>query len=262
MAQRVFKRYELKFRMNKGQKNAIIKELQNHMEMDPYCQTNGCYMIYNLYFDTDTDEIIRKSIQKPYYKEKLRLRSYRVPAQDEDTVFLELKKKIGGIVSKRRATLTCIEARAFLQSGEIQTGLPYTDSQVLKEIREFLSLYPAKPKVYLSYERTAFFGKEDKEFRVTFDNNIITRRNKVNLTDGDFGSELLDDDQCLMEVKVDGSMPLWFARLLSDQKIYTTGFSKYGEEFKRYAQINKTAEMNNQVNTALTSIISTSFLTA
>lgn len=260
--QKIFQRAELKFLINDRQKAVIEQELLRYMERDPYCGENGCYMIYNLYFDTENDAIIRKSLQKPYYKEKLRLRSYRSPLCDEDEVFLELKKKIGGVVSKRRATVTKKEADSFLKSGVFLTGLAYTDKQVLREIGEFLSRYAVKPKVYLSYERTAYFGKEDREFRVTFDQNIITRREKVNFTDGDFGSELLDGDQVLMEVKVDGAMPLWFARLLSERKLYKTGFSKYGEEYRRYVCLHRSAEANRQVDTALTRVFSSGFMTA
>lgn len=262
MAQKVFKRYELKFLINKIQRIRIEEELLNYMELDDYCKINGSYMIYNLYFDTDTDDIIRKSIQKPYYKEKLRLRCYKTPATKDDLIFLELKKKISGVVSKRRVTMTFEDVENFINTGVLLPNLPYMDQQVLKEITDFLTRYPAKTKVYLSYERTAYYGKEDNEFRVTIDKNILTRRARANFVDGDFGIELLDDGKYLMEVKVNGAIPLWLAQLFSELKIYTSGFSKYGEEYKHYAKEKKLEEMTCQLNTVLSQVFEPRVITA
>lgn len=239
MTQRTFKRYELKFVLDEWQYKKIVSILPDYMNLDKFCKNNGTYMIYNLYFDTENDDIIKKSISKPIYKEKLRLRSYKMPTSEKDTVFLELKKKINGVVNKRRATLCYHDAVCFLQNGKLPKTMSYTDNQVLNEIGEFLIRYPAKPKVFLSYERVAYFGKNDHEFRVTFDQNILTRRDKPSFKSGDFGTELLEDKKILMEVKISGAMPLWFAKMLSEVKVYKTGFSKYGKEYKKYKVIQK-----------------------
>lgn len=191
-------------------------------------------MIYNIYFDTVDDAVIRKSTGKPYYKEKLRLRSYKMPTKADDLVFLELKKKIGGIVTKRRAVLHYDEAMEFVLSGKVPLADSYQDQQVIAEIRGFLSRYVVVPRVYISYQRVAFFGKEEGELRVSFDNNILTRRDQVNLYDGDYGAELLDNDCLLMEIKCAGAIPLWLVHALSQCKAYATSFSKYGAEFQKH----------------------------
>lgn len=251
MAQRTFKRYELKYMVDEAQAEKIVRTLSEYMKLDKYCREKGAYMIYNIYFDTDNDDIIRKSLSKPYYKEKLRLRCYKIPLSDDDTVFLELKKKIGGVVSKRRATMSYGAALRFLDSGEIPENLHTTDTQVLNEIAGFLKRYPAKPKVYISYERVAFYGKENREFRVTFDKNILTRRENPSFKDGDFGTELLDSGKYLMEVKTDGALCLWFAEMLSKLRVYSTSYSKYGEEYKKYARARKEDISISRVNSAL-----------
>ncbi|MEN8435860.1 polyphosphate polymerase domain-containing protein [Clostridium septicum] len=233
MAQKTFRRYELKFIVNKEAFQRITAELPKYMNLDKHCSDMGTYMIHNIYFDTPDDEIIQKSLAKPYYKEKLRLRSYTNPIRMEDKVFLELKKKIGGIVNKRRATMTYQEAISFIRKREYPKNCSYLDEQVLKEIEVFLNRYSVEAKAYLSYKRIAYYGKEDREFRVTFDENILTRREKVNFTSGDYGMELLNN-KYLMEVKIIGAIPLWLAKLLSELKVYRGGFSKYGEEYKRY----------------------------
>lgn len=236
MAIKTFKRQEVKYLLNPEQFEIIKAVLMKHMVLDKHCRKTGSYMIYNLYYDTDNDEIIRRSISKPYYKEKLRLRSYKIPIAADDTVFFELKKKVGGIVSKRRASMTYAEAMKFVDTRICPKSDNYLDTQVINEIADFLHRNPARPKVFISYERTAFFDKDNKEFRISFDRDIITCRNHVNFTDGDFGSELMDYDTYLMEVKLNSQIPLWLCRYLSSMKIYSTSFSKYGTEYKQYTE--------------------------
>lgn len=229
-----FKRYEKKYFVTEQQFNVLKKELEKHMALDKYCEKTGSYMIYNLYFDTQNDDIISKSIQKPYYKEKLRLRSYKTPIKDTDTVFLELKKKIGGIVAKRRAVLTYAEAMNFVETGTPPICDNYNDNQVLEEIKEFLSRYPAKPKVFISYQRIAYFDKNDSSFRVSFDRKILTRRNDISFKESDYGNELIEDKKYLMEIKLSKAIPMWMSKILSENQIFPTSFSKYGTEYQNY----------------------------
>lgn len=233
---KTFKRNEVKYLISPEQFEAIKPVLLKYMILDKHCQDYGSYMIYNLYFDTDDDEIIRRSISKPYYKEKLRLRSYKIPAFDSEIVFLELKKKIGGVVAKRRAAMTYAEAMKFINTGTRPEMETYLDKQVIDEIAYFMYRNPVKPKVFISYERTAFFDKDNINYRVSFDRNIITRRNHVNFTDGDFGTELMDTDIYVMEIKLCSQIPLWLCQYLSSMKIYSRGFSKYGTEYRQYAE--------------------------
>ena len=258
MNENIFKRYELKFMIDKTIFAKMKNEITKYMNLDEYCKKSESYMIYNIYFDTENDDIIRKSIEKPYYKEKLRLRCYKIPVTQNDKVFLELKKKINSIVNKRRVTMTLQEAESYLKSSQMPDKMSYMDNQVLNEIPDFLERYQAKQKVFLSYERVAFYGKDNHDFRITFDRNILTRREKANFTAGDFGAELLDDDKYLMEVKICGAIPLWLAHLMSDIKIYKTSFSKYGEEYKKNARTNK----QNNIQDEKEAFLRKCFLTA
>lgn len=230
---KTFKRYEKKYLISIEQYNILIPKLLEHMELDKHCRQDENYSIYNIYYDTENNDAISHSISHPYYKEKLRLRSYKIPDGLSDKVFLELKKKINGIVNKRRAALTLEEAYKFLELCEKPVSDEYHNKQVLSEIEYYLKNNPVHPKVYIGYKRTALFGKENKEFRITFDSKILTRRNAVRLEAGYFGEDLLEKDQYLMEVKIIGAMPIWFTKLLSELSICSTNFSKYGTEYKR-----------------------------
>ncbi|CAM2078197.1 polyphosphate polymerase domain-containing protein [Clostridium cuniculi] len=234
MAIKSFKRYEKKYLLNQIQYDELIKRLSEYMDPDEYCKDGKNYSIYNIYYDTDDNQVIRHSISKPYYKEKLRLRSYKVPKSPNDKVFLELKKKIGGVVNKRRVVLTLGEAYKFLELRIRPEKSDYMSNQVLNEIEYYLDNNKVNPKVYISYSRKAFFSKSDKNFRLTFDSKIITRRDYLFLESGSFGEDLLETGQYLMEVKILGAIPLWLVGILSELEIYSTKFSKYGNEYMRY----------------------------
>jgi hypothetical protein len=107
------------------------------------------------------------------------------------------------------------------------------NKQVINEIDYILKIYDLKPKLYLAYDRKALFSKENKDLRITFDNNIRTRRYDLKLENGDYGESLLESNKWLMEVKAEKNIPLWLSKLLSEYKIYKTSFSKYGNEYKK-----------------------------
>ena len=224
MAQTVFNRYEKKYLMPEEVCRALRLRLLPHMKEDEY----GRHTICNLYYDTADDLLIRRSIEKPAYKEKLRLRSYGVPGLDS-TVFLEIKKKCEKVVNKRRIQLTLQEAYDFVEEGIY----PGRDSQIAREIDFFLQRYPLARGLYLAYDRVALFGREDHDFRVTFDENIRYRRRLMGLENGDAGELLLPEGWHLMETKIMGASPLWFTRILSELRIYPVSFSKYGNIYKK-----------------------------
>lgn len=231
MAIEVFNRYESKYLMDSQSFQEIYNRLLDYMELDEYNKNDQFYSISNLYFDTDQHSIIRSSLAKPKYREKLRLRAYGVPKPDAK-VYLELKKKVFGLVNKRRTGLTLGEAYEFVRTGVEPELKPYMNKQVIQEIKYFLGRYELQPKVYLAYDRIAMFCKNNRDLRITFDTNIRSRRYDLLLEAGDHGELLMAKDQWLMEVKAEKTVPVWLAQLLSELGMFRTGFSKYGNEYR------------------------------
>ncbi len=249
MAINTFKRNELKFLLSDEQYRQLLPVIHQYMNPDEFCVDGREYGIYNVYYDTDDNYLIRTSLEKPYYKEKIRLRSYYSPAKPDDKVFLEIKKKIGGIVTKRRASMTLQQAEDFLLRGiRPPESQKFIQNQVIDELVAFLNIYHVKPAQYISYQRSAFFGKEDRDFRLTFDRQITTRRYDLSLSEGNYGDQIIQPTQHLMEVKIIGAMPLWLAHTLSELKIYKTSFSKYGRGFRDYT-LDKMSAQGLYVNT-------------
>ena len=224
--QDTFKRFEIKYLLSAKQKREFMKVLEKNMILDSYGRTT----IQNIYYDTPDWNLIRTSLEKPVYKEKLRLRSYG-SASPEKTVFIEIKKKFKGVVYKRRTSATEREATAYLNHGIKIAG---HDDQISREIDYFKNYYEGlKPAMFISYEREAFYGKEDPELRLTLDFNIRARDTDLDLTLGDQGRLLLPKDYVLMEIKVGGAYPLWMTHLLNELEIYGVSFSKYGTGYKQ-----------------------------
>lgn len=229
MAIKIFKRYEKKYILNKEQYDIIKDVIKNYMSLDKYCLEKGKYTIYNIYFDNDRDDIIRSSINAEYYKEKIRVRSYELFSDSNKEIFFELKKKIGGIVSKRRIIIPFKELDCIYNN----TNSIFSDNQISNEISYFINTNNVKPKVFISYDREAYFSNTDKNFRVTFDSNIKSRRNNINFKNNEYDKILLDENKYLMEIKTSNSIPIWCVKLLSELKIYSTSYSKYGNEYKQ-----------------------------
>lgn len=231
MAIEVFNRYEHKYMLDRETYLKVLKIMDKHMIIDSHNTDHKPYTIANIYFDTPDDYLIRESLSKPKYKEKLRLRAYGVPNEDSK-VYLEIKKKFDGIVNKRRTTLKLHEAYNFTETGIMPEFKSYMNAQVLREIEYFLKIYNIAPKLYLAYDRVAYFEKGNADLRISFDMNIRARRYDLRLESGDYGEPILADDVYLMEIKTSLAKPLWLSEMLAGFGIKRKSFSKYGTEFK------------------------------
>ncbi|MGN7358987.1 polyphosphate polymerase domain-containing protein [Paenibacillus sp. SAF-054] len=232
MAIEVFNRYENKYLMDTKAFYDIYNDLMAYMEPDENNKDDKFYTISNLYYDTEHHSLIRTSLAKPKYREKLRIRSYGVPGSDAK-VYLELKKKVSGLVNKRRTSLRLHEAYEFVRTGQAPEYRKGMNQQVIREIEYFLSRYELQPMVYLAYDRIALFCKGNRDLRITFDTNIRSRRYDLRLEAGDYGEQLMERGQWLMEVKAEKTIPVWLSKMLSEHQMYRTSFSKYGNEYKK-----------------------------
>ena len=216
-----FRRVEKKYLMTVDQCYRFCDALKDRLTPDDYPMSTIC----NVYYDTPDYLLIRRSIDKPVYKEKFRLRSYGVPTADSP-VFMEIKKKYDGVVYKRRVSAAESDSVRYLRGGPEPLG---NDPQIMSEIDWFFHRYDhLVPGMFLAYERLAFKVKDHPGLRITFDRDIRYRTDDMDLTLGDEGIRLLPDDMVVMEIKIPGAAPLWLADVLSEQKLYPTSFSKYG----------------------------------
>lgn len=240
-----FERKEKKYLISTEQCQAIKEGLASHMRLDDY----GATRIDSLYLDTPNRSLICRSLEKPLYKEKLRIRSYG-PFSEADSVFVEIKKKYKGIVYKRRVRMSPEGARRYangLAYEDAQKQFPIEDCPVEKEL--------APGKVQIAREIDAFFGRydglapsmliscmreawcpidsedDDCVDRITFDEDICY----VDLMEASsvMRRPVTAPDQVVMEVKCAGGYPTWLCDILSSVAAYPRSFSKYGNAYKR-----------------------------
>lgn len=233
MAQSVFERSEQKYLLDSQQYAGLLSELEKTMTVDEYGETTIC----NIYYDTDDYRLIRESIDKPVYKEKLRVRTYGVP-KAESRAFIELKKKYEGVVYKRRVAMKYADAMQFLSTGQYDSAMLDAKSpnagQIAEEIRWVLKFYrELKPKLVLCYDRVAFLGKEDPNVRLTIDKQIRYREKDMDLTLGDEGDALYEEPHYLLEIKITDRMPDYLIEAFRKLRIYPVSFSKYGRIYEK-----------------------------
>ena len=221
----IFKRTEQKYLLDEQTYRKMMHALSGYAKVDKYGKTTIC----NIYYDTPDHKLVRRSLEKPLYKEKIRVRSYGTPSKGS-TVFVELKKKYEGLVYKRRVDMSLEQSNAFSS----ERTLPMNNPQIEKELAYCFSLYEGlAPAMYLSYDRIALYASDDPEVRITFDSNVTYRENALDLSRGVWGSELLEKGERIMEIKIAGPMPMWLVRILDELKIYPTSFSKYGAAYQK-----------------------------
>ena len=222
--QAVFKRKEIKYLLTSTQMEAFRTAMEQHMEPDAFPHSS----ISNLYYDTPDFRMVRRSLEKPLYKEKLRLRSYAT-AEDSSQAFLEIKKKALGVVYKRRESLPYSQAVAYLDG-----NIPGGEGQIFRELDWILFAYgDLSPAMFVSYERDSFRGLEDPGLRLTLDRDILWRIRGLDLRLGAWGEPLLKEDETLMEIKISNAMPLWLSSALSDIGIFPLSYSKYGRAYQQ-----------------------------
>lgn len=225
MDKNIFQRIEKKYPVSHEKFEEIRPVLEKNIVPDEF----GRSTLTNIYFDTDDYGVIRESNEMPEYKEKVRIRCYE-NLTDDAKVFFEIKKKLDHVVYKRRVSMTFLEVKEFLKTGITEAN----DSQILREIDYAIKRQSLKPKVLLTYNRRSFEGIDDKEFRITFDDNI--RCIRVDDEFNPYGEEMqtLAQGDYIMEIKALGGMPLWCTQMLSEYEIYHKRYSKYGAYYKEF----------------------------
>ena len=221
--QEIFQRIEEKYVLTKAQKEQLFELIKDHLKDDEYGPSTIC----NIYYDSKNKDLVRVSLDKPFYKEKVRLRSYNVPKK-ESTAFLEIKKKYDGIVYKRRIADSLEDIYEHIDDGK-QIDC---NKQIVREIDYCFKLYNLVPSLFIAYDRVAYYDKDDDSFRLTFDTNITARDYDLDLSKGVYGQKYCDENTYIMEIKCAGGLPFWFIRALQAVKAYPGSFSKYGKVYE------------------------------
>lgn len=222
MYENVFNRVEQKYILSEDEKKELFKKINKYIKKDAYYDS----LISNIYFDSDNNESIINSLEKPLYKDKVRLRGYGI-INNDSKVFFEIKNKYKGVVGKRRIMIDLKDYYDYLE------GKDNIDNQIMKEIDYLIKYYNLKPSIMVSYHRFSYAGIDDDSLRITFDNDLMSRRNDLRLEDGMKGEKYFKNNETIMEIKTLGGYPMWLTKALSELKIFPKSFSKYGSIYNK-----------------------------
>ena len=228
MYENIFRRVEEKYLLTKTQRDLFLKKIDKYIEKDKFYESTIC----NIYFDNKNNDLIVNSLEKPIYKEKIRLRSYKKTPNLDDEVFLEKKDKYEGIVGKRRIKMTLREFYEYIKNHNYDKS-----NQIMNEIDYYINYYDLKPAIYIAYDRKSYCGKSNSDLRITLDTNLRSRNSDLRLELGDAGKKYFKNKYYIMEIKTLGSMPLWLVRALSELNIFPASFSKYGKIYEENLNI-------------------------
>jgi len=223
MYENIFRRVEEKYLLTEEDKVKLFERISKYLEKDKFFESTIC----NIYFDNKNSDLIVNSLEKPIYKEKIRLRSYNKAPSLDSEVFLEKKDKYKGIVGKRRIKMTLGEFYEYMKNHKYDKS-----NQIMKEIDYFINYYDLNPAIYIAYDRKSYKGIEDPNLRITLDTNLRSRNSDLKLELGDAGKKYFKNKYYIMEIKTLGAMPLWLVRSLSELNIFPTSFSKYGKIYE------------------------------
>lgn len=216
----IIDRFEIKYLLNKCDYNLLINKMKDFLVKDKYFKET----IYNIYFDSDDYILINRSLDKPIYKEKIRMRSYD-KTNDSTNIFLEIKKKYIKNSNKRRVVISYKDYLDYINYGII----PKCDKQIMNEIDYCFKRYKLKPKIKILYDRLAYCLKGDDTFRITFDTNIRYSNDNMDFNNDD---NILFMSDYIMEIKTFSGIPLWLNKILNNLDIYPTSYSKVGKIYE------------------------------
>ena len=229
MGKEVFNRYERKYVIDYDTYEKLLRDLKPYINMDKYAKNDGYYTISNIYYDTVDKLFHHERMERQRFRQKLRLRAYNDVSLD-DLVFLEIKKKYKGLVNKRRTKIKLKDVYDFLSTKEDISVTPeyeVSNQQILREMAFLKNFYDLVPTLVVAYERQAFFAIEDDDIRITFDKNVRRRKEDFRLENGSHGDLILNPELFILEVKLNGTLPLWLARILNEHMCVKRRFSKY-----------------------------------
>jgi len=237
----IFRRIEKKYKLSEEKKVILMSRISERLIPDEH----GVSTVCNLYLDTPSFLLIRNSIDAKAYKEKLRLRSYGIPSADSK-VFFEIKKKLDGVVYKRRVSMTRDEALTYVKERvKPRTG------QIMNEIDYAMDFYGGPvPRCALFYEREAYTVKDEDNLRITFDTGVRYRTGDLECPMDSDGKRVIPDGVTLMEIKTTGAMPLWLAHVLDECGIFPSRFSKYAAAYLDLCKKQNDSEYKGVLNHA------------
>ncbi len=216
--------FELKFLIDEDRAAEIMAWARQHLDADPHAdpELGDGYHVNSLYLDTPHFDVYHRA--DSFRQRKYRLRRYG----SEALVWCELKRKRKGLVRKRRVSVDEADLAFRLTS--------MNDADWEGDwFRNQLGVQCLRPICQVTYQRFARMQTTDEgPVRLTVDSRLTARlahvwqvpSSPLDEASKPAGIPLLEK-QRILELKFRGAMPALFRRLIEEQRLQVTSFSKY-----------------------------------
>ena len=233
-------RHELKYLINLEQMNAMREAIHATMAPDAHGDQHGAYQISSLYYDTPDYKAYWDKIEGHKVRRKVRVRVYgNQVIAPETPAFVEIKQRVDKLMAKRRVRMPyarAIDFDGFEQASQGTKAAAGQSADLADKSAMFHELFylyrnlQLRPAAVVTYDRLAYEGGERfPDLRVTFDTNLRGRVHDLSLLSLGQAREqyFLPPDRCVLEVKVNRTVPYWLTRILSDHRCTLRRVSKY-----------------------------------
>jgi hypothetical protein len=216
-------RYEIKYRILPERADEVRRAIARNMEPDAFGEGGSArYDVHSLYLDSPDWRIFRETRNGNFARFKLRARVYDFAGVSP--VFLEVKARQGEAMTKTRAVVSREDGVAVLD-GRLPGCAP---SAALDNFRDHMDRYRAVPRVWVTYDRSAWVGGDRGLVRVTFDSKVRCGTPTVGLEPPEQWYDLpLVEGLVVLEIKYSGSYPRWVAELVRTHDLERKSMSKY-----------------------------------
>ncbi len=240
-------RYELKYRITESQARSIANYIQSRMEMDKYSRKSpdGNYCISSLYIDSNLLDLCKDTVEKKKSRYKLRVRCY--DDNPESPCFVEIKRRIDGVIHKSRVRTGKNQLDAIFNGSRISGLNSEKDTKNMEQFQYYLRMIHARPILLCRYLRQAFedISNSDSRLRITFDRKIAFKPvDRPIVTTGGAGWRDLAIDFVVMEIKFTDKYPVWVNDMIKMFDIKRGSMSKYVSSIKQSATMGFSSQMN------------------
>jgi SPX domain protein involved in polyphosphate accumulation len=254
-------RLEYKYLIPVSKFEQVKKEMLPYLQLDEYADRKDKkeYTVRSIYFDNPKWQYYVDKIEGLKVRKKLRIRGYN-DSFGESVIFIEIKRKNQGFISKNRAPLLYSDLPKILETGNAKEYIFNSDSKgrSLADAEKFLYYYTndhLSPTILITYEREPFYYKFDKKLRITFDKDL--RFLSFPEYDDLFEEEHLQKaltNKVILEIKFTCSYPSWLQNILTRYDLQRRPVSKYTNCIERDRIINPS---NKHKNLAIAGLLET-----
>lgn len=177
-------RYEQKFLISPREAERVKKLLSIYCDPDPASE-RGPYRVESLYYDNDQLSLYQATALSRPERLKLRVRYY-----DPHRVYIEIKRKIRGMIWKSRTSLPTLLWHDLIGTrrsdrsrrevrGEADASLNEFGQDVLSQFLTLCEVYDAQPTAWVRYDREGYFSPDEDYARITFDTRLCAALPRV-----------------------------------------------------------------------------------